>query len=107
MKIVVNDANVLIDLVDLNILPFFFLLKFEFHTTDLIFAELFSSQQEALVPYIESGYLIIETISESDLFAIININKFKPNLSEQDCSALGLPENECQKRINLWKILNI
>lgn len=36
MKIIVNDANILIDLVDLKILPYFFQLEFEFHTTAIM-----------------------------------------------------------------------
>ena len=39
MRIVVNDANILIDLVELELLPHFFDLEFEFQTTDLIIDE--------------------------------------------------------------------
>lgn len=166
MKIIVNDANILIDLVDLKILPYFFQLEFEFHTTAIILDELFKEQKEALFPYIETGSLIVDDISEVDLIEILMIRATKPNLSEQDCSAfyqaqkdkaalitsdntlrkfaqannlevhghlwvfdnlvnneiltgitaikkleelcnvinpkLGLPKNECQKRIKLW-----
>ncbi len=166
MKIIVNDANILIDLVDLKILPYFFQLEFEFHTTTVILDELFEEQREALFPYIETGSLIVDDISDQDLIEILMIRATKPNLSEQDCSAfyqaqkenaalitsdntlrkfaqannlevhghlwvfdnlvsneiltgitaikkleelcnvinpkLGLPKNECQKRIKLW-----
>ncbi len=166
MKIIVNDANILIDLVDLKILPYFFQLEFEFHTTAIILDELFEMQKEALFPYIETGSLIVDDISDEDLIEIFLIRATKPNLSEQDCSAfyqaqkdkaalitsdntlrkfaqannlevhghlwvfdnlvnneiltgitaikkleelcnvvnpkLGLPKNECQKRIKLW-----
>ena len=166
MKIIVNDANILIDLVDLKILPYFFQLEFEFHTTAIILDELFDEQQEALFPYIETGQLNVDDITEEDLVEIVMIRATKPNLSEQDCSAfyqaqklnaalitsdntlrkfaqanyieihghlwvfdnlvnksiltgktateklnelcnvvnpkLGLPKNECQKRIKLW-----
>lgn len=166
MKIIVNDANILIDLVDLKILPYFFQLEFEFHTTTVILDELFEEQREALFPYIETGSLIVDDISNQDLIEILMIRATKPNLSEQDCSAfyqaqkenaalitsdntlrkfaqannlevhghlwvfdnlvsneiltgitaikkleelcnvinpkLGLPKNECQKRIKLW-----
>lgn len=166
MKIIVNDANILIDLVDLKILPYFFQLEFEFHTTAIILDELFEEQKEALFPYIETGRLIVDDISAIDLIEILMLRATKPNLSEQDCSAfyqaqkdnaalitsdntlrkfakannlevhghlwvfdnlvyneiltgitaikkleelcnvinpkLGLPKNECQKRIKLW-----
>ena len=166
MKIIVNDANILIDLVELKILPYFFQLEFEFHTTAMILEELFEEQQEELIPYIETGKLIVDDITEEDLIEILMIRATKPTLSEQDCSAfyqarkksavlitsdntlrkfaknnnlevhghlwvfdnlvdksiitgkiavaklddlhtvvnpkLGLPENECQKRIKVW-----
>jgi predicted nucleic acid-binding protein len=87
VKIIVNDANILIDLVDLKILPYFFQLEFEFHTTAIILDELFEEQKEALFPYIETGSLIIDDISDEDLIEILMIRATKPNLSEQDCSA--------------------
>jgi predicted nucleic acid-binding protein len=88
MKVIVNDANILIDLVDLRILPCFFQLEFEFHTTAIILDELFEEQKEALFPYIETGQLNVDDITEEDLIEIIRIRATKPNLSEQqDCSA--------------------
>ena len=87
MKVIVNDANILIDLVDLKILPYFFQLEFEFHTTAIILDELFDEQQEALFPYIETGQLSVDNITEEDLVEIVMIRATKPNLSEQDCSA--------------------
>jgi hypothetical protein len=94
VKIIVNDANILIDLVDLKILPHFFQLEYDFHTTEMILDELFPEQKEALIPYIETGSLIIDEITEDDLVAIINIRISKPNLSEQDCSAFYQAQKE-------------
>ncbi|RCW31942.1 hypothetical protein [Marinilabilia salmonicolor] len=87
MKLIVNDANILIDLVDLKLLPHFFQIECEFHTTELILDELLDEQQEALLPYIETGKLIVDVISEEDLAEIYTIRFSKPALSEQDCSA--------------------
>jgi hypothetical protein len=87
VKIIVNDANILIDLVDIKILPYFFQLKFEFHTTAIILDELFEEQKEALFPYIETGQLSVDNITEEDLMEILMIRATNPNLSEQDCSA--------------------
>src|SRR5690554_5560806 len=88
MKVIVNDANILIDLVDLKILPYFFQLEFEFHTTAIILDELFDEQQEDLFPYIETGQLSVDNITEEDLVEVVMIRATKPNLSEQDCSGL-------------------
>jgi predicted nucleic acid-binding protein len=87
VKVIVNDANILIDLVDLKLLPHFFQIECEFHTTELILEELLDEQQEALLPYIETGKLIVDLISEEDLGEIYTIRMTKPALSEQDCSA--------------------
>jgi hypothetical protein len=87
VKIIVNDANILIDLVELKILPYFFQLEFEFHTTAMILEELFEEQKEELIPYIETGKLIVDDITEEDLIEILMIRATKPILSEQDCSA--------------------
>lgn len=87
MKVIVNDANILIDLVELKILPYFFKLDVEFRTTELILDELIEEQQEALLPYIETGRLLIEKLSNDELVEIAVIQAIKPKLSEQDCSA--------------------
>jgi hypothetical protein len=87
MRIIVNDANILIDLVELQLLPQFFALEFEFFTTTLILEELLDEQQELLVPYLEQGILIAEEMTAIDLEAIKTIEKTKPKLSQQDCSA--------------------
>jgi hypothetical protein len=87
MRIVVNDANILIDLVELNLLPQFFALEFEFFTTSLILEELLDDQQEQLETYLESGVLIAEEMTSADLKAIKTIERSKPKLSQQDCSA--------------------
>ncbi|HKJ46663.1 MAG TPA: hypothetical protein VJ991_12610 [Balneolales bacterium] len=93
MKVVVNDANILIDLVELQLLSPFFRLNMEFHTTSLILDELFQNQQAALDPYISNGQLIIHEESVEDLTAIVELQQRKPTLSEQDCSAFYQASN--------------
>lgn len=87
MKVIVNDANILIDLVELDILSSFFRLKFEFLTTSLILEELFPDQQAALQPYIDRKTLEVQDMSADDLVEISKIQQQKSSLSEQDCSA--------------------
>jgi predicted nucleic acid-binding protein len=87
MIIVVNDANILIDLVKLQILSPFFDLDFQFCTTDLVLEELHDHQKTELEPYIDSGQLQVQEISEEQLIEIIKIRMERPSLSEQDCSA--------------------
>lgn len=87
MKVIVNDANILIDLVELKLLPHFFALQFEFLTTELVLAELFEEQYQSLLPYIDNGKLIVHEMTGHDLTEILRIRASKPGLSEQDCSA--------------------
>jgi len=81
MIIVVNDANILIDLVKLRMLPHFFALGFTFCTTDLVLFE------QELAPYIDQGNLDVIEITNEQFLEIIQITSAVPTLSEQDCSA--------------------
>ena len=94
MIIVVNDANVLIDIVKLQLLPHFFDLDLEFHTTSLILNELHSEQVEQLQKYIDYNLLNVNDLSADELMEIITLQTERPQLSEQDCSAIV-----CAKKI--------
>ena len=88
MKVVVNDANILIDLVKLRLLPHFFALGWEFHTTSLVFEELYEEQQEAFAPYQDKNQLIVDDLGNQEILSILELQLERPQLSEQDCSAL-------------------
>lgn len=87
MKIIINDANILIDLIELEILPNFFGLPFKIKTTSLVLDELFDDQRIALDKFIEVGTLTLVELTDEDLMAITALQKGKPTLSTQDCSA--------------------
>ncbi|NEW85532.1 MAG: PIN domain-containing protein [Mariniphaga sp.] len=95
MIIVVNDANVLIDIVKLQLLPQFFDLDLEFHTTSLILNELHSEQVEQLQKYINCSLLNVNELSADELMEIVTLQTERPQLSEQDCSAIV-----CARRIS-------
>lgn len=96
MIVVVNDANILIDLIKLQLLNAFFNLHWEFHSTDLIIEnELYEEQKEQLTPYINSGKLIVQALNTDDLLKIIDIQTQKPQLSDKDCSAFY-----CAQKLN-------
>ncbi len=88
MKIVISDANILIDLIRLDMIEAFFQFEhLELKTTDFIFDELLEEQQAILQVFIDKGNLAIieaETEAMSNISTIFN----KTNgLSIQDCSA--------------------
>ena len=88
MIIVVNDANILIDLVKLQLLPHFFSLQLKFYTTDLILDELHDWQVEELQVYVDNGVLSVIQLTDSELIDITLLQAEKRQLSEQDCSAI-------------------
>lgn len=88
MIVVVTDANILIDLVKLQLLPHFFSLQLKFYTTDLILDELHDWQVEELQVYIDNGTLTVIQLTDSELMDITLLQAEKRQLSEQDCSAI-------------------
>jgi len=87
MRVVVNDANVLIDIVELELLPPFFSLEFQMTTIDIVLEELLDEQQEALRPYVEAGRLEVCPLSGTDMVEVFTMRTQHARLSEQDCSA--------------------
>jgi len=88
MTIVVNDANVLIDLVKLSLLPQFFSLSLTFYTSDFILGELNDSQREQLNIFIEQDILKVIELIDTETVAIAMLQAQRPKLSLQDCSAI-------------------
>jgi hypothetical protein len=86
--VVVNDANILIDLCKLGLLPQFFMLGYQCYTTDIILEELHESQVNEYIPYIKAGRLIVLELDADELSEVLNIVIKKTQLSSQDCSAI-------------------
>lgn len=83
MKLLINDANILIDIVKLDLIEAFLSLDFDLHTTDFVFEELEEHQQESL----KSVRLrIIKTENQDDFMDIINLLNSNKGLSFEDCS---------------------
>ncbi|MGY3054230.1 rRNA-processing protein FCF1 [Pedobacter sp. UYEF25] len=82
MKLHINDANILIDIVQLDLVEAFLLLNFELYTTNFVFAELEQAQQDVL----KSEKLIIISPTENELFAIADMTNIHNGLSFEDCS---------------------
>lgn len=72
MIIVVNDANILIDLVKLQLVEPFFRIPWEFHSTSLILEnELYDIQKLIYLPFIENRKFIIHDLNVIDMQAVI------------------------------------
>ncbi|MCD8435978.1 PIN domain-containing protein [Tenacibaculum dicentrarchi] len=87
MKIVINDANILIDLAKLDLLDVFSKLPFDLYTTDFVYEELNEEQRSPVSVLHQNGYLkIIETEEIIDFQNITELLNSSSGLSFEDCS---------------------
>lgn len=87
MKIVINDANILIDLAKLDLLDIFSKLDFDLYTTDFVYEELNEEQKSPVSILNKKGLLkIIETEELADFQKISELLESSSGLSFEDCS---------------------
>lgn len=87
MRIIINDANILIDLVHLDLMNEFIKLNFDLKTTDFVFEELNDDQKVIIEIYINSDDIeLILTDTEEDFESITTILENSSGLSFEDCS---------------------
>jgi len=87
MKLLINDANILIDLVELDLLNSFTCLPHELHTTDFVLEEIDSEQRTFIDSFVEGEK--INVIVTTDIEDYNGINTLQINfsgLSFEDCS---------------------
>ena len=87
MRVVVNDANILIDIAKLDLVGQFFKLPFEFHCTQFVIEELHPYQFKLYTPYIGEKTLLVKEYSAEELSELAEFQRGHSTLSEQDCSA--------------------
>jgi predicted nucleic acid-binding protein len=85
-KIAINDANLLIDLFEVDLIDTFFQLNLEFHTTSLIIGELDTEQKTKILAYIDSNKLKIREIGLSEIETFRDLPVQTNKLSVQDLS---------------------
>jgi rRNA-processing protein FCF1 len=89
MRIIINDANILIDLVQLDLMNEFIQLELDLKTTDFVYEELNDEQKKVVAAFVESGDIeIIVTHEDVDLNSIVRILTSSSGLSFEDCSVL-------------------
>lgn len=90
MKIVIQDASILIDLTEADLLDVWFELGFDLRTTSLILREISRENQKIkLQPYVERGRLRIESASGEVLGEIARLHAtLSSRLSIGDVSTL-------------------
>lgn len=87
MRIVINDANILIDLFHLDLVDVFFRLdNLDLKTTDFVFEELYDEQKSVIEQFIQNQSLTLIESSVEDLMNISQIHSSTTGLSIEDCS---------------------
>lgn len=96
MKIVVNDANILIDFCKLDLLAEYFHLAFDFRVVDVVWEEL-QQHQASLLPYVETGRLTIvqEAADLKEIFEIRHHGINSPFLIVPLCSTQNTRNQFC------------
>lgn len=91
--VAVNDANILIDCVELGLLEQVLMLSISFKTPDFVWAEIeVPSQREAIRPFIDSGALEVVSFSPAEIGGILSISDAHSGISFEDSSALFLAQ---------------
>ena len=91
MQVVVTDACIFIDLIELKITSYFFDLDIEVHTTFDVWNELYDNQQQLLKAYQSVGKLTTHILDPEDIEIIVNSN-YPRGLSAPDKSVLYIAE---------------
>jgi rRNA-processing protein FCF1 len=94
-KLVVSDTNIFLDLLSIDLLSTFFLLNYDFYTTDFIIAEIKNKTQKSRIQeFINNNKLIIKSfdyLETQELYLLFNIAK--QGLSIEDCSVWQCAKN--------------
>jgi predicted nucleic acid-binding protein len=90
MKLLISDANVLIDLEEAELSRLIFDLEFEFATPDLLFEEELREHHEHLI---EKGLLLAELTSESMIHSFELVDRYRKT-GRMDCLTMALAKQE-------------
>jgi len=90
MIIVVNEASILIDMLEIKLSDEFFHLPYEMHTTDLVGAEIKGKISKRFQKCIRRKTINIHNLSSEKMDDVVNLNDSYPPLSIQECSCLWL-----------------
>jgi predicted nucleic acid-binding protein len=92
MIIVVNDACLLIDLIDIDLLDEFLQLGIQAHITSSVLLELDGDEYEVVIrKNIKTGRLLLSNLTANDQVEIADLMQtHSSRLSEPDCSCLHL-----------------
>ncbi len=88
MILLVNDANILIDLLKIDLLDHFFQMEYEFHVTDFVTVEIQEDNNADLDLFIDNGSLHKKSFDFTELMQVQLLEVEYKSLSIADCSCL-------------------
>jgi predicted nucleic acid-binding protein len=88
MILLVNDANILIDLLKIDLLALFFQLRYEFHVTDMVADEVREENAGVMQGFLDDGTLKKKNFTYEELWQIQLLMLRHKGLSIKDCSCL-------------------
>lgn len=87
-SILISDANIFFDLININLIDQFFAVPKKISTTDLIIAEIEDEKQKKIIEtLIQREKLIVKKFPQEEMQEIQKLNEATRKLSIQDCSA--------------------
>jgi hypothetical protein len=88
MKLAVQDANIIIDLIKIDLWQLALQLDLEIYTTDFVVGEIGPEQLAIIQPFIDGGHFRVRTFDGEEVGEIFGLNERVPALSVADCSVL-------------------
>ena len=88
--ILITDANIFIDLIEIDALSYLFAAEWSIHTTDEVLRELFEEQRAALEVYARDERLTILAVDEDAVRTIKS--RESRSLSDADCTVIALAQ---------------
>ena len=90
--LIVTDANIFIDLLNIDLLDSFFKLSFEIHTTDLVLSEVIEPDPSTIEYFIKKGKLRVKGFTYNEMLVLNKLVLKNKGLSPQDCSCIYLSQ---------------
>ena len=88
---IVSDTNIFIDLIQLSLIDEFFLLPYQFFTTDFVLSEIKNNEQKLILNnYVKNGKLVVRKFDENQVEILVQINQLYSGLSLTDVSVWRL-----------------
>jgi rRNA-processing protein FCF1 len=88
VNVAIHDANILIDIVKLDLADTLFSLDLSMRTTDAVWAELSGDQKSLLQPFVDGNLLAIDSFTAEEVGQIVSYSQKHRALSFEDCTLI-------------------